>query len=422
MRIARFHGMLLLSLLAAACAAPVAGAATINLFDQAPQFSIYGSGMPPLYVPPPGQVVLFDAPDNTWYTLVKLGRLQKQQLGQRLQAKVTYYGGCDAFDRIEAVAYIPTAIGVQPTLADVGNAVEMARFMTPFNTYNTSFPTYVFPYMGISKFGPQLASKTQDIWIGIKGGSYPSYSNSPGTYNPCWDSSGQMNPGIPAATYPPGLTTQQGQVIFANTGFSFSLDLLSTPPAVVPAGQPAVPAIMGAQVVTNAPASGSSTPAVYIPGTIDVPDPGTGSQTVTGTLQVIVTTHGNTEYGYFDHDSLLVNGAYVGSAFSTKADCDSFVGSTINPWNPTIDSGTTGKNPRNPRNWCVAGPVRTTMLNPGTPNPTSGNPGKPVQATIFNNVTLNVGTNTLQLNLGRFVTRFGSTDGSYPTSITFIPN
>ncbi|MBS0432250.1 MAG: hypothetical protein JSS21_07575 [Proteobacteria bacterium] len=414
MRMARFHGMLPLSLLVAACAAPAAGAATIHLFDQAPQFSIYGSGMPPLYVPPPGQVVLFDAPHQTWYTLVKLGRVQKQQLGKRLQAKVTYYGGCDAFDRIEAVAYIPTTIGVQPTLADVGNAVEMARFITPFNTYNTSFPTYVFPYMSLAKFAPQLAGTAQDIWVGIKGGSYPNYSNSPGTYNPCWDSSGQMNPGIPAATYPPGLTTQQGQVIFANTGFSFSLDLVSNAPAVVPAGQPAIAAVMGAPVVTGSSAS--------IAGTIDVPDPGNGSQTVTGTLQVILTTHGNTEYGYFSGDSLLVNGVQVGPVFSTKADCDSFVGSTINPWNPTIDSGTTGKNPRNPRNWCVAGPVRTTPLNPGTPNPTAGNPGKPVQATVIGNVTLNVGTNDLQLNLGAFVTKFGSTDGSYPTSITFIPN
>lgn len=413
MRIARFPGMLSLSLLAAACAAPVAAAATINLFNQAPQFSIYGSGMPPLYVPPPGQVVLFDAPNNTWYTLVKLGKVQKQLLGQHLQAKVTYNGGCDAFDRIEALAYIPMPVGQQPTVANASSAVEMSRFITPFNTYNTSFPTYVFPYMSLAKFAPQLASKTQDIWIGIKGGSYPTYSNSPGTYNPCWDSSGQMIPTIPAATYPPGLTTQQGQVIFANTGFSFSLDLVSNAPAVV-SGQPAIAAVMGAPVITGSSAS--------IAGTIDVPDPGNGSQTVTGTLQVIVTTHGNTEYGYFSGDSLLVNGLQVGSQFSTKADCDSFVGSTINPWNPTIDSGTTGKNPRNPRNWCVAGPVRTTALNPGTPNPTVGNPGKPVQATVFSNVTLNVGTNPLQLNLGTFVTKFGSTDGSYPTSITFIPN
>ena len=414
MRISLVAATLSLPLSAAMCAAPAANAATLGLLDHAPQFGIYSSGMPPLYVPPPGQVVLFDAPNNTWYTLVKLGRTQKQLLGQRLQAKVTYYGGCDAFDRIEAIAYVPMAIGAQPTVADLDSAVEMSRFITPFNTYNTSFPTYVFPYMSLSKFAPQLATRKQDIWIGIKGGSNPTYANSPGTYNPCWDSSGQMNPGIPAATYPPGLTTQQGQVIFANTGFSFSLDLVSSPPAAPPAAQPVSVAVMEAPVVAGA--------SVSIPGEIDVPDPGNGSQTVTGTLQVIITTHGNTEYGYFSGDTLVVNGAQVGAQFSTKADCDSFVGSTINPWNPTIDSGTTGKNPRNPRNWCVAGPVRTTVLNPGTPNPTVGNPGKPVQATVFDNVTLNVGANTLQLNLGNFVTKFGSTDGSYPTSITFIPN
>ena len=417
MRISLVAATLSLPLSAAMYAVPAANAATLGLLDHAPQFGIYSSGMPPLYVPPPGQVVLFDAPNNTWYTLVKLSKAQ-QQLGQGLQGKVTYYGGCDAFDRIEALAYLPMPIGVEPTTGDVSRAIEMARFITPFNTYNTSFPTYVFPYMGISKFAPQLANPAQDIWIGIKGGSNPTYANSPGTYNPCWDSSGQMNPGIPAATYPPGLTTQQGQVIFANTGFSFSLDLVSYDPAVVPANQPAVAATLSAPVIT-----GSS---VSIAGMIDVPDPGNGSQTVTGTLQVILTTHGNTEYGYFQRNTLLVNGAQVGShgsQFSTKADCDSFVGSTINPWNPTIDSGTAGKNPRNPRNWCVAGPVRTNMLNPGTPNPpVGGNYGEPVKAANFSNVTLNVGTNTLQLNLGSFVTKFGSTDGSYPTSITFIPN
>ena len=413
MRIARFPGRLSSSLLVAMCAASVADAATLHVLDHAPQFSIYGSGMPPNYTPPPGQLVLFDDANDTWYTLARLSRAQKRQLGQRLQAKVTYQGGCDAFDRIESVAYIAMPIGVEPTLDDVDTAVELARFMTPFNTYNSDNPTYVAPIMGISRFAPQLASTTQDIWIGIKGGSYPNYPNASGTYNPCWDGSGNMVPTIPAAPYPPGLPTDQAQLIFGLTGFSFSLDLVSGGARAVASGR-AIPAILEPIV-----ADGASR---YIPGAIDVPDPGDGSTTVTGTVQVILTTHGNTEYGFHAGNTLVIDGVQVGSAFSTQADCDSFAKSTINPWNVGINRNTTGANPRNPRNWCPAGPVRTTEANPGRPNPTPTAPGTPVQAQVFENVTLNVGINALQLNFGDFVTKFGSEDGSYPTSITFIPN
>lgn len=415
MNTGRLAGTPALSLLVALCIAPMADAATVRVLDQAPQFSIYGSGLPANYTAPPGIVFLFDHDNATWYTLAKLGRAQKRQLGRNLQAQVGYQGGCDAFDRIESVAYIAMPPGVQPTLDDADAAVELGRFMTPFNTYDSAHPAYAFPAMGISRFASQLADPTRDIWIGIKGGSYPTYSNSPGTFNPCWDSSGHMVPTIPGAPYPPGLPTDQAQVIFANTGFYFSLDLVSSGPAAASTG-PAIAAVMGTPVFPQ----GGSSP--YIPGLIDVPDPGDGSHAVSGTLQVVLTTHGNTEYGYFSGNTLLVNGVQAGSAFSTKADCKSFVGATINPWNPTINTGTTGQFPSNPRNWCPAGPVRTTVANPGVPNPTPGNAGTPVQATIIRNVTLDVGTNTLQLNLGDFVTRFGGTDGSYPTSITFIPD
>ena len=414
MRTARFHGMLSLSFLAAACMASTAGAATLNVLDHAPQFSIYGSGMPPNYTPPPGMLYLFDDANDTWYTLAKLGNAQKRRLGKTLSAKVTYYGGCDAFDRIEALSYFSMPRGVQPTLADVDASVEMARFMTPFNTYDSSSPTYVAPYMDLSKFAPYLASTTRDVWVGIKGGSYPNYSNSSGTYNPCWDSSGQMVPTIPSAPYPPDLPTDQAQLIFGLTGFSFSLDLVSGRQRAVPATRQAIPAILEPIVVDGA--------SRYIPGAIDVPDPGDGSTTVTGTVQVIVTTHGNTEYGFNAGNTLVIDGAQVGPAFSTQADCDSFAKSNINPWNVGINRNTTGSNPRNPRNWCPAGPVRTTEANPGRPNPTPTAPGTPVQAQVFEHVTLNVGINALQLNFGNFVTKFGSEDGSYPTSITFIPD
>ncbi len=414
MSIARSLGMLSLSFFAAACAVPVAGAATLTVLDHAPQFGIYGGGLPPNYVPPPGQLALLDDAGDTWYTLVKLSSAQKRQLGQTLNAKLTYYGGCDAFDRIEALAYIAMPVGVTPTANDLDLAVEMTRFISPFNTYDSPSPTYVSPYMSISRFAPYLASRTQDIWIGIKGGSNPTYANSPGTYNPCWDSNGQMVPTIPTAPYPPGLPTHDAQVIYANTGFYYSLDLVSSRPAVVPAARQAVPAILLPVVVDG----GSR----YLPGAIDVPDPGNGSATVTGTVQVVVTTHGNTEYGFHTGNTLEINGAQVGAAFSTQADCDSFATSTINPWNPGINRNTTGGNPRNPRNWCPAGPVRTTEANPGRPNPTPARPGTPIQSLAFENVTLNVGVNDLKLRFGDFVTRFGSEDGIYVATVTFIPN
>ena len=153
-----------------------------------------------------------------------------------------------------------------------------------------------------------------------------------------------------------------------------------------------------------------------------MPDPGNRSATVTATVQVVVTTHGNTEYGFHTGNTLEINGAQVGAAFSTQADCDSFATSTINPWNPGINRNTTGGNPRNPRNWCPAGPVRTTEANPGRPNPTPARPGTPIQSLAFENVTLNVGVNDLKLRFGDFVTRFGSEDGIYVATVTFIPN
>ena len=138
-----------------------------------------------------------------------------------------------------------------------------------------------------------------------------------------------------------------------------------------------------------------------------MPDPGNGSNTVTGTVQVIVTTHGNTEYGFHAGNTLVIDGAQIGPAFSTQADCDAFAKSNINPWNVGINRNTTGSNPRNPRNWCPAGPVRTTEANPGRPNPTPTAPGTPVQAQIFENVTLNVGINALEVYVGRLRRKLG---------------
>ncbi|HUD40893.1 MAG TPA: hypothetical protein VMR06_02730 [Dokdonella sp.] len=394
---------------------------TTNVLTQAPQFSIYSDDLPPLYTPPPGIVLLRG--NESWYTLTKLSPAQQAQFGADLSAKVTKFAGCDAFDRIEKIVYIAKEPGAVPTQADFPNAIEIARFMTTFSTYNReSNPApYVSPLMDVSAFAPHLADPTRDIWVGFAGGSYPTYPNGSGTYNPCWSSGGVQTPNLPSAPYPPGLTTEQAQAIFARTGFSFSLDFLSTEPPGPPAPGPALNAALAAP---TGPAGGAS---LTIAGTIDVPDPGDGRTAVDGTLHLIVTTHGgNSEYGFSTGNVLSANGAPVGDAFSTQTNCNSFIGTAINPLNGNISSGTNGANPSNPRNWCPGGPVRTTVANPGTTNPTDANPGVPVRSNAFHNVRLDVGSNTVQLDLGPFVTRFGGPydpgcGNCYPTSIVFVP-
>ncbi|ANB18876.1 peptide-N-glycosidase F-related protein [Dokdonella koreensis] len=413
--------LLALVLLAVPLAAGAQTVTTTNVLTQAPQFSIYSDDLPPLYTTPPGIVLLRG--NESWYTLTLLSAQQKAQLGADLAAKVTKFAGCDAFDRIESIVYLPKAAGAVPTTADIPRTIEIARFMTTFSTYNRdSNPSpYVSPLMDVSAYAPHLADPTQDIWVGFAGGSYPTYPNGSGTYNPCWTNAGAQVANLPLAPYPPGLTTEEAQAIFARTGFSFSLDLLSTQPPGPPAPGPAVRAALNAP---TGPASGAS---LTIAGTLDVPDPGDGSTTVDGTLHLIVTTHGgNSEYGFSTGNTVQVNGAPVGDAFSTQTNCNAFVGTAINPLNGSISSGTVGANPTNPRNWCPGGPVRTTVANPGTTNPTDANPGVPVRSNRFHSVRLNVGANPVQLDLGPFVTRFGGPydpgcGNCYPTSIVFVP-
>lgn len=399
---------------------------TIQLLSQVPQFGVYQTSMPPSYAPPPDIVVLRDdqhviRDQANWYTLIKLTAAQKQQLGENLIAKVTKDAGCDAFDRIESVVYLTEPIGIQPTANDLSRSVEMARFMTSFSTFNldASPKPYVFPLMDVSLFAPLLADSTRDIWVGFSGGANPNYPDGRGAYNPCWDKNGNQLSNLPLAPYPTDLTSAQRQTIFAHTGFLFSLDLISTQPAVAPSSKVAVVADL------NAPTQTGSGPMLSIAGTLNVSDPGDGATTVRGTVNVIVTSHGtNSEFGFNSDNTLLLNGERVGATFSLQANCNQFATPKINPLNPNINLGTVGANPTQPRNWCPAGSVRTTEDNPGTPNPTPDNPGAPVRAQVFQDVTLKVGINSILLNFGPFTNSFGSYNpdvDAYPTSITFVP-
>jgi len=388
---------------------------TVNVLAEAPQFGIYSSTLPTNYTPPQGVIVLRG--NQSWYTLTKLAASQQQQLGSDLKAKVTYYGGCDSYDRIESVVYLAMAPGVQPTSNDLPNAIEMARFMSSFNYYDQAAPIYVYPYMNISSYQRFLANGAQDIWVGIAGGSNPTFPPSQG-YQKCWDSNGNPSTNIPLTTFPPNITEAQAPYV----GFSFALDFVSSQSAGTPASTDVVAAVLNAPTVV-----GSRTVALSIAGTMTVPSPGSGT-TVTGTVMVIVTSHGSdSEYGFNTGNTLAINGTQVGSSFSTQADCAPYASSTINPLNTSLEGNTTGSHPSNPRNWCPATPVRTTAANPGVPNPTTSNPGTPIQAQVFSNVTLNVGSNNVVLNMGPFQTRFGgaynaSNGDYYPTSITFVPS
>ncbi|WP_323123264.1 peptide-N-glycosidase F-related protein [Burkholderia alba] len=399
-------------LLALSCAA--SAQTTTTALPLSPQFGIYTSSAPNGYTPPSGVVVLRGT--QNWYTLTKLSPAQQKQLGADLKARINYSAGCDSYDRIESVVYLTKDRGVAPTAADLPNAIEMARFMSPFNYYDQKAPTYVYPLVDVSVFAPLLISTTQDVWVGIAGGSNPTYPPSQG-YQLCWNANNQASTNIPLKTFPANVTEAQAPYV----GFSFGLDFVSSQPAGRPASNTAVAAAL------NAPVAPSSGPVLAIAGTLNVPNPGNGATTVTGTINVIVTSHGgDSEYGFNAGNTLLVNGTQVGSAFSTQANCSAYANARINPLNTGVESNTTGSNPSNPRNWCPASAVRTTAANPGTPNPTTATPGIPVQAQIFKNVTLNVGVNTVALQMGPFTTTFGgpynaSNGDYYPTSITFVP-
>jgi hypothetical protein len=425
----------------------------ISVLSKAPQFGMYRSNLPAGYTPPDGVVVLRGSA-NAWYTLTKLTTEQQLELGSDLQAKVTYYGGCDSYDRIESIVYVVKAPGVKPTIDDLGGSIEMARFMSPFNYYDQLSSIYTYPLMDASMYASNLADTTHDIWVGIAGGSNPTYTPADG-YQKCWDANNNPITNIPLQTFPLNVSEAQAPYV----GFSFSLDFVWSKPVVAPSSKAAIPAALSAP--TPSATQDAATP-LFINGKLNVPLQSNGAKTITGTINVIITSHGSRtggrEYGYNTGNTLSINAVRVGNAFSTQVDCTAFATSKINPLNRGLEQGTTSSSiassivgalippfipsvsvtipfssASNPRNWCPGAPVRAVTTNITAPLvvpdllPELLGVTQPVQAQIFQNVTLQVGSNDVSLKIGPFTSTskspYDGTQGDYyPVSITFIPS
>jgi hypothetical protein len=173
-----------------------------NVFDHIPMFNIYASTPPSDYTPPQGILMW----QNGTIFVTKLSAGQKALIGADLAAQITYFAQCDDYDRIGGVFLLVEPPGQAPQPTDA--RIELVRFITPFSDY-TKGPaaTYVFPRGSLAAFANVLADPGRDVWIGMGGGSYPSYKG-----NPCT-----------------GLKVDAGSD-FLEVGFSYSLDFVSSVP------------------------------------------------------------------------------------------------------------------------------------------------------------------------------------------------
>jgi len=275
---------------------------TFKVFDQIPQFGIYGTSDPQNYSPPAG-VLMWNF--GTAFA-TKLTEAQQARIGSDLAARVTYHAQCDNYDRIGGVFFVVVPHGQAPT-ADTPRT-ELARFITPFSNYmRGTLATYAFPNADISPFAQALADRTRDVWVGVFGGSN-SYDGDPCT-----------NAGVAPD--------------FKVVGFKYSLELVSTKPLV--AATPITLTAAFYQAATKVPVTG----AFMNPG-----------GEITGRVTVIVSGHGSAAGGVEyrnTQDTLSLNGAQIG-AFSTKIDCATYESSSPDG-NPGIFRN---NNSNNPRNWC----------------------------------------------------------------------
>jgi hypothetical protein len=303
---------------------------SFNVFDHIPMFNMYSSSQPTGYTPPAG--VLMWQYGTIFVT--KLDAQQQSLIGSDLVAQVTYYAQCDNYDRIGGVFVIIEPSGQTPQPTDP--RIELARFITPFSDWSQGAQaTYAFPQGSLSSFASVLADPTHDVWIGMGGGSYPTY-----TGNPC---SGLA---VDAGNIP----TDAGAE-FLEVGFSYSLDFVSTMPLASGAAL-ALPAFTlpsdagGPAAISNVPLA--STP---IQGTFTNP-----GGAVAGHITVIVSGHGSAQGGdeyEYTQDTVSVGsldpdaGTSIGS-FSTMIDCSPYAAASPDG-NPGIFQGNTTYNPRN---WC----------------------------------------------------------------------
>ena len=273
-----------------------------KVFDQIPQFGIYGTSDPKNYTPPAG-VLMWDF--GTAFA-AKLTEAQQAQIGADVVARVTYHAQCDNYDRIGGVFMVVVPRDQKPTATTP--RTELARFITPFSNYmRGTLATYVFADTDLAPYAHVLGDRSHDVWVGVFGGSN-SYDGDPCT-----------NAGVSSD--------------FKAVGFKYSLELVSTKP--LGGGTPLL--LTGAFYQA----------AMKVPVTGTFMNPGAE---IAGNVTVIVSGHGSAAGGVEyrnTQDTLSVNGTQVGS-FSTKLDCASY-----EKYSPDGNPGIfRNNNSSNPRNWC----------------------------------------------------------------------
>jgi len=342
---------------------------TFNVLSKVPQFSIWNDNPQPGYTLPDGQIMF---PHRI--TMVKLTDAQKLMIGSDLEASVTYYGGCDEFDRVGELVYLSKPKGVAPVpktiTADISKnipndipadiPIELGRFITPFNdawkgqNVIAKESWSVFPTADLSLYARLLADTTQDVWIGVGGGSAPGYGSPSGPYDPCYaNNSGVINELVfldpfnaiivsaPLHLFEPNSTTPL-TALFKATGFSYSVDFESTKP---------ISDAVAYQVTTLV--NGASFSKYPQPTTIPLVR---GQKRAKGKLAVILSGHGDEEFVNHNY-SLSVNGTKLEKPFNTQMDCTPYSGiqgaNAHGYWNR---NGTAKRN-----NWCAGSLVPVTI-------------------------------------------------------------
>jgi len=281
---------------------------TFNVLPKVPQFSLWNDNPQPGYTLPDGQIMF---PHRI--TMVKLTDAQKLMIGSDLKASVTYYGGCDEFDRIGELVYLSKPKGVAPVptkiTADISKnipndisadiPVELGRFITPFSdAWQGAKATSTFPAADLSLYAAALADSTQDVWVGVGGGGNPGYGDGPGTYDPC-----------DAKNHTKGPNDNPLTALDKATGFSYSLDFKST--------KPISDAVAYTPYNLHTSVSTSTFP---LTGSIPVSFISTGK--IKGKLAVILSGHSEEEFTNHTY-SVLVNGTEVGT-FATQMNCSPY--------------------------------------------------------------------------------------------------
>jgi hypothetical protein len=281
---------------------------TLKVFDQIPQFGIYGTRNPS-YMPPAG--VLMWSYGTVF--LAELDATQKAALRAELAVRLTYHAQCDNYDRLGSLFFIAAPSGKVPEPSDP--RIEIVRYITPFSDHTQgTLATYAYPDADVSAYASTLADTSKDVWIGITSGANP-YDG-----DPCTDA--DVTPD------------------FREVGYKFTVELVSKGAAL--SGP-------GTTLSARSYSAEKKAPIVAL-----FENPGGA---LTGRVTVIVSGHGSDAGGdeYMNtHDTLTLDGAELGS-FETEIDCAPYA--EFSPdGNPGIFRANLGGNPRN---WCPGALVTT---------------------------------------------------------------